>query len=123
MKCDHVTSYFVELVNSWVGEDRYKPPITMLETIMSKILNLIYTRQQTVGRWNQHLTPDVYAKVKHLTRVSRHAEVRRCQLYEFEVQISDLHVGVKLDQGKCDCNAWQMTSIPCVYALTCITFI
>ncbi|KAL5571202.1 hypothetical protein UlMin_020799 [Ulmus minor] len=87
VKCDHVTSNFVESFNAWVGEDRYKPPITMLETIRSKILNLIYTRQQTAGRWNQHLTPDVYAK------------------------------------GKCDCNAWQMTGIPCVHALACISFI
>ena len=56
--------------------------------------------------WNQYPTPDVYAKVKHLTSVSRHVEVRRCQLYEFEVELSGLHVGVKLDEGKCDCNAW-----------------
>ena len=56
-----------------------------------------------MARWNQHLSPDVYAKVKHLTRVSRHTEVRRCQLYEFEVELNGLHVGVKLDEGKCDC--------------------
>ena len=123
VKCDHVTSNFVESFNAWVGEDRYKPPITMLETIRSKILNLIYNRQQKAARWNQHLTPGVYAKVKHLIRVSRHAEVRRCQLYEFEVQISGLHVGVKFDEGKCDCNAWQITGIPCVHALACISCI
>ena len=86
-------------------------------------MNLIYTRQQTAARWNQHLTPDVYAKVKYLTRVSRHVEVRRCQLCEFEVELNGLHVGVRLDEGKCDYNAWQMTGIPYVHALACITFI
>ena len=67
VKCDHVTFNFVESFNSWVGEDRYKPPITILESIMSKIMNLIYTRQQIAARRNQHLTSDVYSKVKHFT--------------------------------------------------------
>ena len=86
-------------------------------------MNLMYTRQETTVRWSQHLTSDVYAKVKRMTRLSRHAEVRRCQMFEFEVDLNGVHVGVKLDEDKYDCNAWQMTSIPCVYALTCITFI
>ena len=105
VKCDHVTSNFVESFNSWVGEDRYKSPITMLESIRSKIMNLMYTRKQTVARWNQHLTPDVYAKVKYMTRVSRHAKVRRCQMYECKVDLNDVHVGLKLDEGKCNYNA------------------
>ncbi|KAL5541808.1 hypothetical protein UlMin_009518 [Ulmus minor] len=41
VKCDHVTSNFVESFNAWVGKDRFKPPITLLESIRSKIMNLI----------------------------------------------------------------------------------
>ena len=69
------------------------------------------------------MTHDVHVSIKHLTRLSRHAEVRRCQEYKFEVELNDLHVGVKLDEGKCDCNAWQMKGIPFVHALAFITFI
>ena len=123
VKCDHVTSNFVESFNAWVGEDRFKPPIALLESIRSKIMNLIYTRQQTAATWNQYLTPDVSARIRKLTTLSRHAEVRRSQEYEFEVELNELHVGVKLDEGKCDCNAWQMKGIPCVHALACIVFI
>ncbi|KAL5575748.1 hypothetical protein UlMin_017447 [Ulmus minor] len=46
VKCEHITSNFVESWNAWIGEERYKPPITMLENIRSKIMDLIYNRGQ-----------------------------------------------------------------------------
>ncbi|KAL5576963.1 hypothetical protein UlMin_018662 [Ulmus minor] len=51
VKCDHITSNFVESFNAWVGEERFKPPITMLEHIRSKVMALIFTRQQIAARW------------------------------------------------------------------------
>ena len=50
VKCDHITSNFVESFNAWVGKERFKPPITMLEHIRSKIMALIFTRQQITAR-------------------------------------------------------------------------
>ena len=94
VKCDHITSNFVESFNAWVGKERFKPPITMLEHIRSKIMALIFTRQQIAARWEQPLTPDVYGRMRMLERKSRHAEVIRCHLYEFEVVLYDLRVGV-----------------------------
>ena len=79
VKCDHVTSNFVESFNAWMREDRFKLPITLLGSIRSKIMNLIYTRQQIAGRWNQYLTPNVSIRIRKLTTLSRHAEVRRSQ--------------------------------------------
>ena len=105
VKCDHVTSNCIESFNAWVGKGRFKLPITLLESIRSKIMNLIYTRQQIAGRWNQYLTLDVSARIRNLTRLSRHVEVRRSQEYEFKVELNDVHIEVKLDEGKCDCHA------------------
>ena len=69
------------------------------------------------------MTPDVYGKNKLLERISRHAKVIRCHLYEFEVALFDFRVAVKLDSQKCDCNAWELKGILCVHALACINFI
>ena len=123
VKRDHITSNFVESFNAWVGEERFRPPITMLEHIRSKIMALIFTRQQIAARWEQPLTPDVYGRMRMLERKSRHTKVIRCHLYEFEVVLYDLRVGVQLDNRRCDCNAWELKGIPCVHALACIHFI
>ena len=44
VKCDQITSNLVESFNAWIGEDRFKPPITMLEHIKTKIMDIIFTR-------------------------------------------------------------------------------
>ena len=62
-------------------------------------------------------------KIKLLNRVSRHANVLRCAAYEFEVELNNQRVGVRLDDNYCDCGAWELRGIPCVHALTCINTI
>ena len=123
VKCDHITSNFVESFNAWIREDRFKPPITMLEHIRSKIMEMIFTKNQIASKWDQQLNPDVYGKMKILERVSRHAEVIRSQMYEFEVVLFDVRVAVNLDTQKYDYNAWELKGVPYVHALACINFI
>ena len=101
VKCDHITSNFVENFNSWVGEDRFKPRITMLEHIRSMIMVLIFTRQQIASIWDHVLPLDVYGKIKLFERKSRHVEVIRCHLYELKVILFDVRVAMKLDAGMC----------------------
>ena len=45
VKSNHIISNFVESFNAWIGEDKFKPPITMLEHIRTKIMNMIFTRR------------------------------------------------------------------------------
>ena len=52
---------------------RYLPSITMLELIISKIMELIFTRLQIANKWKGVLTPDVLGRISSLNRVSRHA--------------------------------------------------
>ena len=92
----------------------------MLELIRSKIMDLIYTRLQVATRWKGVLTPDVHGRIAALNRVSRHASVVRGGLYEFQVELNGVRVGVQLDASRCDCRAWELRGISCVHALACI---
>ena len=42
VKCDHIN--FIKSFNAWIGEDIFKPSITKLEHIKSKIMEMIFTR-------------------------------------------------------------------------------
>ena len=73
---------------------RYLQLISMLELIRSKIMDLIYTRLQVATRWNGVLTQDVHGRIATLNRVSRHANVVRGGMYEFQVELNGVRVGV-----------------------------
>ena len=102
VKCEHITSKFVESFNTWITDERFKPPISMSELIHSKIMELIYTRGQISSRWTQTLTPDVLGKIKLLNRVSQHAQMLRSCAYKFEVELNNQRVVVRLDDLYCD---------------------
>ena len=105
VKVDHITSNFVESFNAWIGEERYKPPITMLEHIRTKIMDLLFSKNQINQNWPQLLPPDVLGRLKSLTRVSRYCEVIRGSRYEFEVSLNEKQVAVNLDLQICGCRA------------------
>ncbi|KAL5581402.1 hypothetical protein UlMin_013844 [Ulmus minor] len=100
-KMEHITSNFVESFNAVVGATRYKPPVSLLETIRIKVMDLIYTRKVICERWTKTLPPRVSLKV----------------------DFNGLRVGVRLDEGHCDCRAWTLSGLPCVHALACINMI
>ena len=122
-KMEHITSNFVESFNAVVGAARYKPPISLLETIRIKVMDLIYTRKVICERWTKTLPPRVSLKVQKLEKLSRHAAVRHSWNLEFQVDFNGLRVGVRLDEGHCDCRAWTLSGLPCVHALACINLI
>ena len=123
VKCEHITSNFVESFNAWIADERSKPPISMLELVRTKIMELIYTRAQIASRWTKSITPDVLGRIKLLNRVARHARVLRSGAYEFEVELNTLRVAVRLDDLHCDCGEWELRGIPCVHGVACINTI
>ena len=60
VKMNHITSNFVESFNAVVRAARYKPPITLLEMIIMKIMDVIYTRKLICERWSKILPPRVF---------------------------------------------------------------
>ena len=71
----------------------------MLELIRSKIMELLYKRLQIANKWQGVLTPDVFGRIATLNRTSRHVEVIRAGMYEFQVELNGVRVGVNLDVG------------------------
>ena len=88
VKVEHITSNFIESFNAWIGEERYKPPITMLKHILTKIMDLLFSKNQIAQNWPQLLPLDALGRLKSLTRVSRHCEVIRGNRYEFELSLN-----------------------------------
>ena len=39
------------------------------------------------------------------------------------MDFNGLRVGVRLDEGHCDCRAWSLIGIPCVHVMACINMI
>ena len=75
VKIEQITSNLVDSFNAWIGEERYKPPITVLEHTRTTVMDLLYSRGQVAKNWKHQLPPDVLGRIKSLTRVSRQCEV------------------------------------------------
>lgn len=65
--------------------------------------------------------PKVKKLIAEATKYSRQCIVRRCGEYEFQVEYNEYKGCVKLDQQYCECEMWQLSGIPYLHAMACIT--
>nr|GEW01637.1 hypothetical protein [Tanacetum cinerariifolium] len=91
-KCDYITNNISEAFNSWVGDLRYQPVLTLLDGIRGRLMNL--------GWYEVCRSSDNRAEVKH-----------KGKCWE-----------VILDERKCTCRVCQVRGLPCVHAVAFISF-
>nr|GEX39234.1 hypothetical protein [Tanacetum cinerariifolium] len=91
-KCNYITNNISEAFNSWVGDLRYQPVLTLLDDIRDRLMNL--------GRYEVCRSSDNRADVMH-----------KGKCWE-----------VILDERKCTCRVWQVRGLPCVHAVAFISF-
>ncbi|KAH1123153.1 hypothetical protein J1N35_006313 [Gossypium stocksii] len=118
---DMLVNNLSESFNKMILEARGKPILTMMETIRTKIMLLIVKKKEEADKWEGFLCPKIKKKLdvnmKDLLRcVPSHAGGDK---YQVECGPGNQHV-VDLVQNSCSCRNWDITGIPCIYALAVI---
>ncbi|KAL3651426.1 hypothetical protein CASFOL_004428 [Castilleja foliolosa] len=116
---DHLTSNFGELFYSWVSDAHELPITQMVDTIRSKIMELMYSRQTESIEWLRRLTPSMEEKLEKETLKVRPLQVLISGGNRFEVR-GVTNEAVDVDSCECSCKVWQLTGIPCCHAIAVI---
>lgn len=100
---------------------RGKPTYTMLEEIRKLIGSRFDKRFQLSANWKSKVTPFAKKKLKQLELESKNgSNLVPAGRGEFDVKEGSTNFTVKLADQHCDCQRWQINSLPCKHAARCI---
>ncbi|KAL2935062.1 Phosphatidylinositol 3-kinase piki-1 [Bienertia sinuspersici] len=118
LKCDVNKTNFVESFNSTLGVDRQRPVLTLLEGIRRVTMVRIAIRRQVCERWE--ICPKIIKRVQKLCSESRMCRAYPSKEGEYEIVDGKSNLAVSLNNHTCQCNAWQLTGIPCKHGMRAI---
>ncbi|KAJ0025618.1 hypothetical protein Pint_07722 [Pistacia integerrima] len=95
-KLDHITNNMSECFNSWLGEDRELPILSLLELYRCREMKRLQCKLKAGTKWITPLPPVVHRKINKMIEAARNVK----QL--------------------CDYGMWQLSGIPCVHAIACL---
>ncbi|XP_052477255.1 uncharacterized protein LOC105800338 [Gossypium raimondii] len=115
---DMLVNNLFESFNKVILEARGKPILTMMETIRTKIMLLIFKKKEETDKWKGMLCPKIKKKLDvnikdSLRCVPSHVGGDK---YQVECGLDSQHV-VDLVENSCSCKNWDLTSIPCMHVL------
>lgn len=116
---NHMASKFGELFYSWVSDAHELPITQMVDTIRSKIMELMYSRRAESIEWLSRLTPSMEEKLDKENLKVRTLQVLILGGSRFEVR-GDTVEAVDVDNWDCTCKYWQLTGLPCCHAIAVI---
>ncbi|XP_044508956.1 uncharacterized protein LOC123227891 [Mangifera indica] len=123
-KSDHITNNMSETFNSWLGEGRELPILSLLELYRRRIMKRLYSRLKAGTEWVTPLPPLVVKKLNKSIETARNVSISYAGLQEFEVidmnGIPSKTYTLNLDKRICDCGMWQLSGIPCQHAICSI---
>ncbi|KAK9290769.1 hypothetical protein L1049_008945 [Liquidambar formosana] len=122
VKNDSLTNNMSESFNQWVGELRFKPVLTMIDTIRCRLMSRTHKRYQTGSGWTNEITPAIMGKLDSMKQKFRTYHTMFAGGDEYEVIDGNRRHVVRLGRWDCDCRAWYISGIPCKHAIACITF-
>ncbi|KAJ1401847.1 Zinc finger, SWIM-type [Sesbania bispinosa] len=121
-KSDHVTNNVCESFNSWVGDDRKKTILPMLESITCRLMSR-FQRRYEKGCGLENITTPKIRKVLHITmQDGRVCGVTYASDDEFQVKDGFTTFVVNLRTRACGCNYWRLSGLPCKHACACISY-
>ncbi|KAJ0020301.1 hypothetical protein Pint_31925 [Pistacia integerrima] len=125
-KSDHVTNNMCEVFNSWLGENRELPILSLLEHYRRRVMVQMQARAKARNDWVTTVPPVVHRKINGLIESARNIEAIWPGSDEFEVVdnncLPSRRYILNLQSQTCDCGMWQLSGVPCVHAVRCLLF-
>ncbi|XP_060168933.1 uncharacterized protein LOC132599654 [Lycium barbarum] len=112
-----VDNNFIESFNSWVLQLRGKPMLRILEETRLKIMNRLREKEDEARSWTTNYSPycmklfTAHMMIANLCNIDFNGK----DGYEVS-EGDDRHIVIPV-QKKCTCRSWQLTGIPCPYAI------
>ncbi|KAJ0082352.1 hypothetical protein Patl1_10338 [Pistacia atlantica] len=119
-KSDNVTNNMCEVFNSWLGENRELPILSLLEHYRRRVMVQMQARAKARNDWVTTVPPVVHRKINGLIESARNIEVIWPGSDKFEVVdnncLPSRRYILNLQSQTCDCGMWQLSGVPCVHA-------
>ncbi|KAJ0046703.1 hypothetical protein Pint_04754 [Pistacia integerrima] len=125
-KSDHVTNNMCEVFNSWLGENRELPILSLLEHYRRRVMVQMQAMAKAKNDWVITVPPVVHRKINGLIESVRNIEAIWPGSDEFEVVdnncLPSRRYILNLQSQTCDCGMWQLSGVPCLHAVRCLLF-
>ncbi|KAJ0028016.1 hypothetical protein Pint_35740 [Pistacia integerrima] len=89
-KSDHVTNSMCEVFNSWLGDNRELPILSLLELYKRRIMKRMQARAKCGADWVIAIPPVIHKKINSLFEVARSVDVIWPGSEEFEVKDNNI---------------------------------
>ncbi|PPS19898.1 hypothetical protein GOBAR_AA00657 [Gossypium barbadense] len=118
---DMLVNNLSKLFNKMILEARKKPILTMIETIRTKIMLLIVKKKEETDKWKGMLCPKIKKKLDVNIKDSLRCVASHVGGDKYQVECgSGIQHMVDLVENSYSCRNWDLTGIPCMYALAVI---
>ncbi|KAJ1424167.1 Zinc finger, SWIM-type [Sesbania bispinosa] len=121
-KSDHVTNNVCESFNSWLGDDRKKTILSMLESITCRLMGRFQRRYEKGCGFENIITPKIRKMLDITMQDGRVCRVTYAGDDEFQVKDGFTTFVVNLRTRTCGCNYWMLSGLPCKHACACIAY-
>ncbi|KAF7835621.1 Glycoside hydrolase, family 47 [Senna tora] len=120
--CDDLTNNVCESFNSYIGEARDKPIISMLECIRLKLMKRFYVKFTGMDKFGGPYCPNALDTLEKIKIQSRNCFSLPSGRLVYEVECVDGNHVVDLNTRNCTCRMWSVSGIPCKHAVAAIQF-
>jgi transposase-like protein len=107
-KSDHITNNMTESFNQWIGTLRGKPVLTLVESLVIKIMGKVAKKYGEGLVWDGNLTPNVMKKLKNIKDKTKRLSLVPAGYMEYLVNDNGKKFPVDLKKMKCTCKFWEI---------------
>lgn len=122
-KCNVITSNLAKTFNSYICKARTKLIIDMLEEIRSCLMDRMFRRNDSIGKWVDSICSRIMKQIEESKKKIKYYVVKPAVGNKFQVSCGEEKYVVWLSSNAYSCIAWDLIDIPCSHALACIFFI
>jgi len=109
-----------EVFKAWLGDDRKKTILSMLQFIVCRLMVTFQKRYERVTTCQNLMPPRVKTYLDKTLQATRSLVVTFAGNDEFQVMDVYTNFVVKLRDNMCGCNQWNLTGLSCKHACACI---